>query len=201
MVPRNVEQNQKIRDERKEQILESALKAFAQKGLASTKISDIAQQVGLSHGLIYHYFKSKDDIFTELIKTAIANSTNIFKYILEMDGTPLERIQNLTEVILTQAFQNDGPYYFYLMIQAFTSEAVPEAVKKIIFEDDQANLINYLLPVLIEGQKKGQIVAEDPVSLAITYLALIQGLAISQMQNNVPLPTTEMVMRLFKHDK
>ncbi len=59
MSPRKEEQNQQIRDERREEILQAALRVFARKGLVAAKITDIANAAGLSHGLIYHYFSSK----------------------------------------------------------------------------------------------------------------------------------------------
>ena len=59
MSPRNEEQNEIIKDERREQILSAALRTFAKKGFSATKISDIVAKGDMSHGLIYHYFKSK----------------------------------------------------------------------------------------------------------------------------------------------
>jgi AcrR family transcriptional regulator len=48
MSPRSNLSNQKIRDERREQILHGALKVFAYKGFKATKISDIAAEVALA---------------------------------------------------------------------------------------------------------------------------------------------------------
>jgi AcrR family transcriptional regulator len=62
MSPRNEEQNELIKDERREQILSAALKVFARKGFAAAKISDIVARAGMSHGLVYHYFKSKEEL-------------------------------------------------------------------------------------------------------------------------------------------
>lgn len=62
-MPRKSELNQELRDARKEQILKAALIVFARRGMVATKISDIAKEAGLSHGLVYHYFNSKEEIF------------------------------------------------------------------------------------------------------------------------------------------
>ena len=48
--------NEMIKDTRREQILSAALKIFAARGFAATKISDIVRAGGISHGLVYHYF-------------------------------------------------------------------------------------------------------------------------------------------------
>ena len=56
MSPRNEEHNAIIKDERREQILSAALKVFATRGFAATKISDIVGKGGMSHGLVYHSY-------------------------------------------------------------------------------------------------------------------------------------------------
>lgn len=204
MTPRNIEQNQQIRDERREQILKAALTTFARKGLAAAKISDIASLAGLSHGLVYHYFKSKDEIFTELIKTALASSTGVFRQAYEMPGTAWTRLQALTRMILDGAFEGDGPYYFYLMVQAFTSDVVPPEVKEMAMGStggDEPSMMYYLVHLLIEGQEAGEVSADEPGAMATAYLAMIQGLAMVKMQGSekAVMPGVEIMLRLFKN--
>ena len=50
-------------DERKQEILEAALRVFARKGYDKTSISDIAGEIGISQGLCYRYFPSKEVIY------------------------------------------------------------------------------------------------------------------------------------------
>lgn len=50
------------KEERREQILDAALRVFAQKGFVGASIRDIAREVGVTEGLIYHYFDSKDQL-------------------------------------------------------------------------------------------------------------------------------------------
>jgi AcrR family transcriptional regulator len=198
MSPRNEEQNQQIRDERREQILLAALKVFARRGLAATKISDIVSEAGLSHGLVYHYFDSKDAIFTALLELALKTSSGIFKDAYEAPGTPWERLKIMTEMILPRAFQGIGPLYFFIVIQAVTSDIAPQAVKNLLVQYGSA--YEYLFLLIQEGQKAGQVVEDDPLQLTAAYCALIQGLAVNQMQgpNILPLPNAEMILRLLK---
>ena len=53
------------REKRRQEILEMALDLFIRKGYAATKISDIAQNVGMSVGLLFHYFDSKEKLYEE----------------------------------------------------------------------------------------------------------------------------------------
>lgn len=52
----------------KDQLLSAASEIFSRQGYDKTKVSDITKQAGVGHGTFYHYFKSKKDIFLELIK-------------------------------------------------------------------------------------------------------------------------------------
>lgn len=55
-------------EEKRILISEAAIKMFARKGYHGTRIADIAREAGVSYGLVYHYFKSKDEIVTFLFR-------------------------------------------------------------------------------------------------------------------------------------
>lgn len=67
-MPRTAAQNKVIRDKRKTKILMKTLKIFATQGFDEVTIDDISNESNCSHGLVYHYFEKKDDIFNELLK-------------------------------------------------------------------------------------------------------------------------------------
>ena len=54
------------REQRRNQILDAALACFSENGFHQTRMADIVQRSGLSHGAVYVYFKSKDDIIVAL---------------------------------------------------------------------------------------------------------------------------------------
>jgi len=47
-------------------ILDAAIRVFARQGFHATRVSDIADEAGVAYGLVYHYFKSKDEVLNEL---------------------------------------------------------------------------------------------------------------------------------------
>ncbi len=55
--------------ERRRQILDAAVRVFARRGFNASRVSDIADEAGVAYGLLYHYFRSKDElldtVFTE----------------------------------------------------------------------------------------------------------------------------------------
>ncbi len=68
MSPRSAKQLDDIRKQKKELIMETALELFAENGFHATSISQIAKKAGISKGLAYNYFESKNDILEEIIK-------------------------------------------------------------------------------------------------------------------------------------
>lgn len=76
-MPRSEEKNQEIRNAAKCKIMDAALKLFASKGFKGTSMSDVAQEAGVSKGLAYLYFDSKETIAKELVLESIAKSKEI----------------------------------------------------------------------------------------------------------------------------
>ncbi|WAH38778.1 TetR/AcrR family transcriptional regulator [Alicyclobacillus dauci] len=197
-MPRTERQNQQIRDERREQILQAALKVFARRGLAATKMTDISEEAGLSKGLAYHYFHSKEEIFTTLVKKATESSKLVLHYAKQQAGSPLEQIHWMTRMIL-QSIEGEGGYLFLTMIHAYTSDAVPEEVRELLTEEHTSSQVKESALLISAGQDQGEIVAGDPEKLAVAYYSLIEGLAISKLQwEDCPIPDAEMILRIFK---
>lgn len=53
--------------ERRNQLIETALRLFAEKGMENTTIKDIAEAAGVAQGLLYHYYRSKDDLLWAIV--------------------------------------------------------------------------------------------------------------------------------------
>ena len=132
MAPRNEEANQKILDKRRNQILAAALKVFAEKGFAATKVSNIASEAGLSHGLLYHYFKTKNDIFIELVHSASNVFLAITEYGIKYDTSPIDKIRIITEMIISIGYSTRSAYHLNIFEQAYISEGIPDRARKII---------------------------------------------------------------------
>src|SRR5215813_14039013 len=127
MAPRQDEENQRIKDERREEILRAALQIFARKGLSAARISDIAAAAGLSYGLVYHYFRDKEALFVELVRRAVEGGVKVTQAALEAEGPPLERLHALCEEMVEGI--RDDPEYLLLVIQATTQDSLPDSAR------------------------------------------------------------------------
>ncbi len=55
-------------DEKRRQLLEAAVRVFARKGFHASRVGDIAEEAGVAHGLLYHYFESKDQVLEAVFR-------------------------------------------------------------------------------------------------------------------------------------
>ena len=72
MSPRTPSQFKEIREEKRSLIMDTALEHFANEGFHSTTINHIAKHAGISKGLMYNYFSSKDELLAEIIDRSIS---------------------------------------------------------------------------------------------------------------------------------
>ena len=63
--------NQRRKEERPQEITEAAFQAFAEKGYAATRVEEVAKRAGVSKGLLYLYFKTKEELFKAVIRGVV----------------------------------------------------------------------------------------------------------------------------------
>jgi len=198
-VGRNKELNEQTKDERREQILSQALLLFATKGLAATKISDIAAAVGMSQGLFYHYYRSKEDVFVELISCAFARMNTAALELERLPLPPCEKIRLAVEKLFQGLQDNEDTGRYYLLIAVATaSEAIPEEAKTII---QQQNMVPFevITRIISAGQQDGSIIKYAADDLALMFWTSIKGLAIHKAVHGekFKMPQPDILMRMF----
>lgn len=86
---------EQMREERRKQILESALAVFSQKGFHASNVSDVAAHAGVSQGTIYWYFSSKEELFDAAIMAYFEGFGVEMAAVLQSDGTASEKLRAL----------------------------------------------------------------------------------------------------------
>lgn len=187
-----------IRDEQREarywEILSAALDLFIKKGYAGTKVTDIANSVGMSTGLLFHYFKSKEALYEELIKIGISSSESSFP---TKDDEPLTYLQNTAEIIF-DSIKNE-PFtakMFVLMGQAYYSESASHVEQ---LKQMEIDMYQSTIELMKRGQEQGTIRDGDPYALSIAYWSAIQGIC-EQMAvlPEAPCPQGEWIVDMFR---
>ncbi len=196
MSPLTEEQLHQIRDERKEQIMAAAAKVFARRGISGAKMSMIAAEAGISHGLLYHYFTSKDELFTAIVRDAMESSFQAVGSVYEFPGSPIEKMRLLTQIILDA----ENIPYFMLIHALHTADDVPAEAKKLDEQYPMQGYVDLLLPLFGEGQQAGEIVAGDPQELLGDYFSVLSGLMVinAQPETGYRMPDVDVILRMIK---
>jgi len=171
----------------------AALDIFIHKGFTATKTQDIANAVGMSEGLLFHYFETKEKLYEELVKTALEGREMALKG-SKNDG--LEYFQATAREIFH--YLKNEPYVskmFVLAGQAQNNDAVPETAKELMAKLDFGPTVKKIK----EGQKKGDIKKGDPVALAFAFWGAIQGIAEQvALLPGIPIPDSEWIVDIIR---
>ncbi|GMK43738.1 TetR family transcriptional regulator [Paenibacillus glycanilyticus] len=177
MSPRNVEKDLLQREKRINHILDSALETIAVKGIGSVSINDIAAAAGMSIGNMYHYFKSKTEIISEILRRGQTGYGDHVTRIAEQECPALEKLFMLAESWL--ALENSWAYTI-LIHTSRLSDASSEEIRKAVTERFTNNL-GPVAAMMKQGQQEGLVVGGDPLELAYYFVSLIQGLTLQKV--------------------
>lgn len=184
-----------LSDDRRDQIKRAALKVFAKRGVDGTKMSTIATEAGISQGLSYRYFSSKEELFTILVQEAIDEAQAAIRNVRHLPGSPKEQFKAFTRRILDESHK----HYFLLLQHALTSEEVPVQTKQIIEQYSPNDTIDQLVPIFIKGQQIGEFCEGDPHKLLFLYFSVVTGLMLqeSPIAEGYWLQEVDILMRII----
>lgn len=182
------------KERRRQEIINTALDLFIRKGYGSAKTSDISKEAGMSEGLLFHYFPSKEKLLEELIEIGVRGT----RMPLEMEfARPIEFFELFTAQLFE--YMKQEPYtakMFVLMSQVGRSEGVPRHIKEKV---EAINTIEHTAKVIEAGQAAGQIRKGNAMSLANAFWCSIQGIAEHYaMSPQIPLPDPEWIVDIVK---
>ncbi len=187
-MPRTPAQNKAIKDKRKKRLLEIALKTFAYQGYDDVTIDDITKTARCSHGLFYHYFSSKQDIFEEVVSyfifgqsSPLLNSEEMKQY-KGVDG--LSKFFEIVEKIQIGPSQD---LYTAKILLDFERERVQGKAnirKEAIAKYDIRGTFERLIK---EGQETGDVIDGEPKKIAAIFFNLLIGVFECLLSNNPSL--------------
>lgn len=130
MSPRTKEQLEELKESRRISILNAALKVFSEKGYNGASISNIAEQAGISKGLLYTYFKSKEDLLDELLIYGLNKMNEYLVFIPENGISTKKEFSNvLRETIGLYTKQQD---FWRLYITVILQKGVSKKFEQLI---------------------------------------------------------------------
>lgn len=84
--------------ERRRTILRAAINVFASKGYHGCRIADVAREAGVAYGLVYHYFKNKDELLETVFETGWSGFISRVRAAVEAEGTLEQKVHRIVDV-------------------------------------------------------------------------------------------------------
>jgi len=134
--------------DKRRQILDAAIRVFARQGFHATRVSDIADEAGVAYGLVYHYFRSKEEVLNELFAERWSLLLAAIEETDRAGGSPREKLAAVAAFIV-DSYRHDPELMKVIIVEvtraanSFGRTHLPEirrayeSIAKIV-EDGQA---------------------------------------------------------------
>lgn len=189
-----LENRKEQKEKRRQEIIYAALDLFVRKGYAATKVTDIADMVNMSTGLMFHYFESKEKLYEELVQMGLKGTA----YPAQMGCA---HAIDFFDQFVTQLFtyMKEQPVIaklFVLMAAAQRSDATPEHIREIAMK---VSTVEQFVPIIEWGQREGTIRSGDPRVISNAFWCCIQGIAEQYaVRQDIDLPQAEWIVDIVR---
>ena len=181
------------KEERKKQILITALSLFVERGYYDTKITDIAAAVPMSVGLMFHYFESKEELLTELVKMGAEGTKSISQ---PTNLAPDLFLKGFLNQMFSYAKAQPWVFNMFVLMGQVRRVGMPEEARKIALS---INSIDFTAGLIKKGQEEGIFHQGDANTMSKCFWAAVQGIMEEMaMDKNMNPPEPDWLVSILK---
>jgi len=136
--------------EKRRQIMEAAVRAFARKGYHACRVGEIAEEAGVAYGLVYHYFGSKEEVLESIFRDTWTQMLARIKEVAESGESANEQVRKVTALVL-RTWRRD-PDLVRVLVREVTRS--PEQLQRQI--DEIGHAYDALEQIVANGQETGE---------------------------------------------
>lgn len=188
-MPRTKQQFETMRKESRQRILDAALEVFAEQGYHSATVDAIAKTAGISKGLMYNYFKSKEEVLNELMIGMMDALMCEYMPLKPDKKFTRDDIVNFINVGIDLVLQK--PHYWKLYFSVFVQPEVMSKVFNKMMEVGQP----YMVAMTEYFKEKG---VEKPEIMMRYFSAVMDGIQFHCMIDPKTFPAEEVKKILIK---
>src|SRR6266545_5987207 len=161
----SVRDRERDRGDKRDRILQSAMRVFASKGFFGAKVSDIAEDAGVADGTIYLYFRSKDDLLISLFEEQMERVNAELVRAMEGAERATDKLRSFIHAYMDLVAQNRHA------AEVITIELRQSAKFMKEYRNPRfAEFLKTLAAVIDEGQRHGRFRADVPAPIAARAL-------------------------------
>lgn len=145
----------KTKEERRNEIIETAGKLFEEKGYEQTQVQDIVNEIGVAKGLFYYYFKSKDEVMEELADRYADAIIDAVNKLIDKDIATFDKINRIFQIFIDSAEKKFGIFMGILNVKnGITHER--------IFFNVGKKMVPLVTELILSGNDNGECNCSDP---------------------------------------
>ena len=137
-------------EDKRKRILDAAIGVFAEHGYHGSRVADIAEDAGVAHGLLYHYFASKDDVLKTIFVENWGQLLSRFKAVEETDEPAREKLAGMAKILL-RTWRNDPALVTVMVREVARSQHIQGQVVEV------GEAFAIIQRVIEEGQAAGSL--------------------------------------------
>ncbi len=161
--------------DRKQALLDAAIKLFALNGFDATSTASIARSAGVTEPLIHYHFKSKDGLFTYILDEIFKEYFERFEALPQETATAFDKLVNLIRFHFK--FAEDFPDQTFIVISACPAKLQDAAHTCASYVADQGTRMSgYIVTCLQEGIASGEFKEVPATATTGLILAMVNGL-------------------------
>jgi len=175
-------------------LLDAAERVFLRRGLQGSSVEEIAAEAGFTRGAFYSNFKSKDELFVELLQDRVYRQyAEMAEQAQEQPGTPRERLRWGIERVRDVQQDESGKWLFRLWLECLTQAARDEEFRKLaatFWSGNRAILAHGIAETYEEIGRESPL---PPKRIATAMIALDVGLAVQHLVDPEEAPLGDYV--------
>ena len=191
-MPKSQERCQEIREETRNLIIRKSVLFFAKNGFDGTKISDLSRHIGIAQGTIYIYFKSKEELYSEIFSISDKIAKNGKLTTLVKLPLPAEtKIRKMSDYLIKNLKEDE---MFSAGIALYTQRLLEGEADQSFYKTTEK--------IIKQGQKEGSVVSGNSRKLSELYWGVVYLYAVKNMyQTDFAMINSDDLSRLLLGDK
>ncbi|HUJ92476.1 MAG TPA: TetR/AcrR family transcriptional regulator [Gaiellaceae bacterium] len=167
-------------EEKRRQILDAAVRVFARKGFHTCRVGDIAEEAGVAHGLLYHYFTSKDEVLEAIFRENWSVLVDRIEAVEASGETAREQLRHVAAILL-RTWLHQPDVVRVVVREIARSPVLQERIGELV------KPIDVIRRIIERGQRTGEFRADlDPVVAGTIFYGGIDELLTAWVLGTVP---------------
>jgi TetR/AcrR family transcriptional regulator, fatty acid metabolism regulator protein len=173
-----------VRSAKRQQILEAATRVFASRGYHGARVSDIAREAGIAYGLVYHYFRNKEEILDTIFAERWGAFLDVVEGIAAGPHPASEKLRQFAAIVLfANRRRPDWVKVLVFEIQRTSRFSEPEQIEAV------GRLFRSVARIVRLGQEAGELRQDlDANLVCLAFIGALETMITSQVLGVMRLP-------------